>query len=347
MTTNSWWLLVLLVLCGCSSTHTGPVTPHFDGKRFSNPGHVKTSSVAGYLWQRVTGSQAPWPEAVPYPLLPAPPARVSGGQARVTFIGHATLLIQVAGLNILTDPVWSERASPFSFAGPRRVTAPGVEWAQLPPIDVVLISHDHYDHLDLPTLRRLDARDKPRVIVPLANRELVAAAMPSSEVSEHDWGARVELRGGASVHVEPMLHGSGRTPFDQMTRLWAAFVIRAGGKQIYFVGDSAYGDGRLFRAAGEKYGGFDLAILPIGAYEPVSFMVDSHMSPAQALDAKADARAKRALAHHYGAFALGFEAFDAPTAALTAALSAKGSSANDFVTLPPGGHILLQGNAAP
>jgi L-ascorbate metabolism protein UlaG (beta-lactamase superfamily) len=349
MTTTFWRLLMLLALCalcGCGSTHTGPVTPHFDGKRFSNPGHEKTSSVAGYLWQRIIGSQATWPESVPNPAAPAPPARVDGVRARVTLIGHATLLIQVAGLNILTDPVWSERASPFSFAGPRRVTAPGVEWSQLPRIDVVLISHDHYDHLDVPTLRRLDARDKPRVIVPLGNRALVSTAMPASEVSEHDWGARVDLPGGAGVHVEPMLHGSGRTPFDQMATLWAAYVLRAGGLQIYFVGDSGYGDGRIFREAGEKFGGFDLAILPIGAYEPVSFMADSHMSPAQAVQAKADAGAKRALAHHYGVFALGFEAFDAPVTALNAALSAMGVAADDFATLQPGGHILLQRDSA-
>lgn len=335
-------LCVPWLLCACSSTHTGPVTPHFDGKHFSNPGHEKTSSVAGYLWQRITASQAPWPEAVPNASQPAPPDRVNGAQARVTFLGHATLLIQIAGLNILTDPMWSERASPFSFAGPRRVTAPGIEWERLPRIDLVLISHDHYDHLDLPTLRRLDARDKPRVVVPLGNRALVSTAMPGSEVSEHDWGARVDLPGGASVHVEPMLHGSGRTPFDQMTTLWAAYVLRAGGMQIYFVGDSGYGDGRVFREAGEKFGGFDLAILPIGAYEPVSFMADSHMSPAQAVQAKRDARAVRALAHHHGAFQLGFEAFDAPAAALAAALAAAGLTADNFNAPPPGGAITLQ-----
>lgn len=260
------WLVVLgLGLAGCSSPYTGPVTPHFDGKTFTNPGHVKSSSVAGYLWLRVTGAQAAWPDAVPVAPVPPPPARVDGPGMRVSFVGHATLLVQVAGLNILTDPVWSDRASPFSFAGPKRVTVPGVTLANLPKIDVVLISHDHYDHLDVPTLRQLDARDRPRVVVPLGNRALVASAMPASNVTEHDWGAQVALPGGATVHVEPLLHGSGRTPLDQMHTLWAAYVVQAGGYTLYHAGDTGYGDGRLFRAAGQKYGGFDLAILPIGA----------------------------------------------------------------------------------
>lgn len=335
-------VLFIGVLTGCSSAYQGPITPHYDGSSFSNPGYKKESSVAGYLWLRLTESQAKWPETVPVAPQPAPPPRVDDGTARVTHIGHATVLIQLAGLNILTDPIWSDRASMFSFAGPKRVTVPGVGFDALPQIDVVLISHNHYDHLDLPTLRRINDRDKPRVLVPLGNSKLVSAAMPGSKVSEHDWGDRVGIAGKAMITLEPLLHGSGRSPFDQQKTLWAAYVIEAKGYKIYHVGDAGYADGRIFRDTGAKYGGFDLAILPIGAYEPKSFMKDAHMSPVEAVKAAQDVRAKRALAHHFGAFPLGFESFEAPQAALDAALKDAKRDADFFPALKPGEAITLR-----
>lgn len=338
------WLSALLAVTGCGSPWQGPPSPHFDGSHFSNPGHVKNSSVAGYLWLRLTSRQAVWPDHVPVDPLPPPPARVNGNEALVTFIGHATVLLQVAGLNILTDPMWSERASPFGFAGPRRVQAPGVRFDELPRIDVVLLSHNHYDHLDLPSLGRLDARDRPRVIVPLGNRQLVQDAMPSSRVSEHDWGTQIDLgRGAAVVHVEPMLHGSGRSPFDQQRALWAAYIVRSAALRVLFVGDAGYGDGRIYRDIGMRHGPIDLAILPIGAYEPASFMADSHMSPAQAVQLMADVGAARAMAHHFEAFQLGFEAYDAPRNDLAAALKARGIAEGRFVAPRPGQALRVNG----
>ncbi|HZF81013.1 MAG TPA: MBL fold metallo-hydrolase [Rubrivivax sp.] len=263
--------------------------------------------------------------------------------ARVTFVGHATVLIQMAGLNILADPLWSDRASPFSFAGPKRVSSPGVSFDALPKIDVVLISHNHYDHLDTGTLARLDARDQPRVVVPLGNLPAVRQAMPASTVSEHDWGARLDLGNGVTLHVEPMLHGSGRGLLDQQATLWAAYVLHGNGLGIYYVGDSGYGDGEVFRSAGRKHGGFDLAILPIGSYAPEQFMADSHMTPAQAVQLMLDAGARRAMAHHFEAFASGFEAYDAPRQALGAALKAASLPADRFVALRPGQALVLSG----
>lgn len=337
---------MVALLCACAGQHQGPTRPHFDGKLFSNPGQVKESSVLGYLWLRLTSSQAVWPEQVALPAVRPPPQRVSAseGGARVTLIGHATLLIQVAGLNILTDPVWSERASFVQWAGPRRVTPPSLSLAALPPVDLVLISHDHYDHLDTATLARLHARDRPRVIVPLGNAALVRSVMPQSQVSEHDWGDAVQVAtaaGNATIHVEPMLHGSGRSPFDQMQTLWAAFVIDAAGLKIYHVGDSGYGKGENFRAAGRKHGGFDLAILPIGAYEPASFMADSHMRPSEAVNALLDAGARRGIAHHFETFQLGFEGFDAPRNELGEALRQKRLDPARFAIPRPGESVLL------
>jgi L-ascorbate metabolism protein UlaG (beta-lactamase superfamily) len=332
----------ILALAGCGTSYQGPVTPHFDGKVFSNPGQVKDSSVAGYLWLRLTTSQAAWPDSVPLTKQAAPPARVNDGTARVTWIGHATLLIQVAGLNILTDPVWSERASPLSFVGPKRVTPPAITLNDLPKIDVVLISHNHYDHLDISTLAKLDARDQPRVIVPLGNRALVSQTMPASQVTEHDWGDQVSLPNKMMIHVEPLVHGSGRTPLDQMHTLWAAYVIAADQLKIYHAGDTGYGDGRVFKASGKKFDGFDLAILPIGAYEPQRFMADSHISPADAVKAMEDLRAKKALAHHYAAFQLGFEGFDTPVVDLQQALKAKAINIENFSTVLTGAHLVIK-----
>jgi L-ascorbate metabolism protein UlaG (beta-lactamase superfamily) len=334
-------ILVIATLLGCTTQYQGPTTQHFDGKVFSNPGQVKDSSVAGYLWLRLTTSQAVWPDTVPLKLQPPPPARVADGTARVTWIGHATLLIQVDGLNILTDPVWSERASPLSFIGPKRVTPPAVAFDALPKIDMVLISHNHYDHLDLATLAQLDVRDRPRVIVPLGNRTLVSQNMPASEVTEHDWGAKISLANKGFVHVEPLVHGSGRSPFDQMHTLWAAYVIDIVGLKIYYAGDTGYGDGSVFKATGNKFDSFDLVILPIGAYEPVKFMSDSHINPADAVLAMKDLRAKKALAHHYGTFQLGFESFDAPLLSLRAALAAKSLTSSDFTSVLPGEFVTV------
>jgi L-ascorbate metabolism protein UlaG (beta-lactamase superfamily) len=166
--------------------------------------------------------------------------------------------------------------------------------------------------------------------------------MPASTVSQHDWGEAVNLREGMVLHLEPMLHGSGRTPLDQQRTLWAAFVLQAAGLKLYHVGDSGYGDGRYFRDAAAKHGGFDLAILPIGAYEPASFMADAHMSPAEAVKAAGDARATRALAHHFGAFQLGFEGFDAPRLELQAALAAASINEEWFMALQPGQSITVR-----
>ncbi len=321
-------LMIFLTACAlaaCGSTHPGPVTDHFDGKHFFTPGTSKSSSPIGYLWRRLTNPPPDWPQAVPSPAnLPALSPRVSAKEARVTYIGHATLLIQVAGLNILTDPVWSQRASAVQWLGPKRVAQPAWPLEQLPPIDLVLISHDHYDHLDVPTLRLLDAAHRPRVIAPLGLKKLLTEAMPQSSVSEHDWGERVALAQGAWLHVEPMAHGSGRTPFDQMQTLWAAYVIEAAGMKMYHAGDTGYAGGRYFREVAKRHGPLDLAILPIGAYEPVDFMADSHMSPSEAVQALIDTGARQGMAHHFDTFQLGFEAFGAAGAELLKAMQSSG-----------------------
>lgn len=331
---------IALSLAACGATASGPVNDHFDGTRFSNPGFPRESSVAGYLQLRMTTSQPEWPAHVPVAATPQPAARVDGDEIHVTMIGHATLLVQTRGMNVLTDPMWSERASPFSFAGPKRVTPPAIPLAQLPRIDLVLISHNHWDHLDLPTLRALDAAFQPRVIVPLGNRAMVAEAMPASQVSEHDWGEVVQA-GALRVHVLPILHGSGRTPFDQQRTLWAAYLLDGGATRAYFVGDAGYGRGVNYKAAA-KLGPIDVALLPMGAYEPAWFMADAHMRPSEAVQALLDSGARHGVAHHFDTFQLGFEAYGAASAEMEQALSAAGQPRDRMVALRAGQSVVIR-----
>ena len=161
-------------------------------------------------------------------------------------VGHATLLVQMHGLNILTDPVWSERVSPLSFVGPKRVNAPGIDFADLPRIDVVLLSHNHYDHLDLATLARLKAAHDPLVITPLGNDAIIRAAVPDMRIETRDWGESVEVN-GATVHIEPAHHWSARGARDRSMALWCGFVVEAPAGKVYFAGDTGFHAGRNYR----------------------------------------------------------------------------------------------------
>jgi L-ascorbate metabolism protein UlaG (beta-lactamase superfamily) len=316
--------------------HEGPVTDHFDGTRFHDPHGAPPRSIADILRWQLSGRGTKWPDWVPSPYSDRPPPRVEGETIRISFVGHASLLIQTAGINILCDPVWSERASPVTFAGPKRVNDPGIAFEALPAIDVVLVSHGHYDHLDLATLSRLAAAHRPRVVTPLGNDAVMRAHDPAISAQAFDWHDRTELMPGISVTLVPLRHWSARGLFDRNKTLWAGFVIETPAGRIYHVTDSGYGDGRRFREARERYGPFRLAILPIGAYEPRWFMRDQHMNPEEAVRAFKDCGAELALAHHHGTFQLTDEAIDAPVIALGEALDAAGIDRARFRTLRPG-----------
>jgi L-ascorbate metabolism protein UlaG (beta-lactamase superfamily) len=261
---------------------------------------------------------------------------VEGAAWRISYIGHASLLIQTAGLNLLCDPVWSMRASPFRFVGPKRVNDPGIAFADLPPIDVVLVSHGHYDHLDVVTLSRIAAAHRARIITPLGNDAIMRSHDPAITAEAHDWDMRVVLGAGVAVTLVAARHWSARNLSDRNMTLWASFVIETPGGIIYFVADSGYGDGWHFRRARERYGPVRLAILPIGAYEPRWFMRDQHMNPAESVQALIDCGAEIGLGHHYGTFQLTDEPFDAPLLALAEALKAAEISPERFRALRPG-----------
>lgn len=328
-----------------SRYYRGPASDHFNGEVFFNPqGSTPRGRRDLLRWmidRSWRGQRAKWPARAPSPYADRPPPRVDGAGLRVSYIGHASFLIQTAGCNILLDPVWSERASPFGFIGPRRVNDPGIAFADLPPIDVVLVTHGHYDHLDLTTLARLAGTHRPRVITPLGNDAIMRDHDPAIAAESFDWGDRVDIGGGVAVTLLPTRHWSARNLSDRNMSLWASFVISGPAGAIYFVGDSSYGDGEIFHHVRERHGPLRLALLPIGAYEPRWFMQDQHMNPAESVQAFRDCGADIALGHHYGTFQLTDEAIDAPPTALAEALATAAISTGRFRTLRPGEVLAL------
>ena len=318
--------------------YDGPVSDHFDGTHFFDPDGSPPKSLSEVLrWQFGPDRQrAEWPDSAPSPYADTPPPRVTGDKVRLSYVGHASWLIQAAGLNILVDPVWSDRASPFSFAGPKRHNAPGIAFEALPPIDIVLVSHGHYDHLDVATLSRLAAKFTPRVVTPLGNDAAMRAADSAIRAEAFDWHQRVDLGSGMAVTLVPTRHWTARGLFDRNKALWASFVLETPAGKLYIVCDSGYGDGSHFRRVAEAHGPLRLAILPIGAYEPRWFMRDQHMNPSDAVKALADCGASQALAHHHGTFQLTDEAIDAPVTALAEALAAAKLPNERFAALKPG-----------
>ncbi|MHB0951643.1 MAG: MBL fold metallo-hydrolase [Allorhizobium sp.] len=318
--------------------YAGPVSDHFDGTRFFNPEGVEPGSMRDLIKWRTNGQRARWPKRVTSPHAAAKPPRerVDGADLRVTMIGHATLLIQVAGLNILTDPVWSKRASPFSFAGPKRVAEPGIAFKNLPPIDIVLVTHNHYDHLDLSTLARLVEEHGPHIVTPLGNDTIIRRAIPEAKIFDMDWGDRLDSWDGLTIDAEPCHHWSARGTRDRRMALWAAFVLSTPAGKIYHIGDTGFHDGINYRAAADKHGAFRLANLPIGAYEPRWFMKGQHQNPEEAVQGFRLCNAANAVGHHFGTFQLTDEAIETPVEDLAQALATQGIPPDCFRPLRAG-----------
>lgn len=313
-------LMVALFYLGLGldgSGYSGPVSDHFDGRRFhmAIPRERHLSDYVAWLVQREPG---PWRDYEAIAPGPPPPRRVLGEALRVTPINHATVLIQTAGLNILTDPIWSYRASPFSFMGPDRHISPGIRFEDLPPIDAVLISHSHYDHMDLATLKRLWERDRPRIFAGLGNAGTLRAA-GIGEVSETDWWQTRDLAPGVHVHGVPAQHWTSRGLFDRNRTLWLGYVVETPGGAVYFAGDTGFGP--HYEAIAARFPALRLALLPIGAYLPRWFMQPVHMNPAEAVAAWRILGAAAALPIHYGTFRLAEEGQDQPPADLAQALA--------------------------
>jgi len=322
----------------------GEKSDHFDGRFFYNqprkwdldgkPQAEHRSPAMMRQWL-LTRTPAKWPVWVDIPEQPKPSARVEGNyELRATFINHATVLLQSAGLNFLTDPVWSERCSPFPFAGPRRVHRPGVAWDDLPKIDVVLLSHNHYDHLDVPTLKNIWRRDKPLILTGLG----VGGFLASQGINalELDWWQQHAVQNHL-IHFVPAQHFSGRSVSDFHRTLWGGFVLQTPTGPVYFAGDT--GDGPHFQQIYDKFGAMRFSLLPIGAYLPRWFMSLVHIGPEEAVNAHRILRSSLSLGIHWGTFHLADESRDQPLRDLACALSSQEVDADRFICLQPGAAI--------
>ncbi len=296
---------------------------HFDGRRFFNPGGPAIQPFTK-VPRLLLESRTRWPERVA--VVPTAPASLDGSTAVVTFIGHSTFLIQTPAGNILTDPMYSERAGPWNLLGPRRVRPPAVTLQDLPHVAMVLLSHGHYDHLDRRTLRTLASRFDPLVIAPLGHESIIRSA-GIRRVETLDWWDDAK-EAPVGVTLTPAHHFTARTPFDRNRALWGGFVIRVGGRRIYFAGDTAYVP--FFSDIRQKFGPADLALLPIGAYEPRWFMRSVHMNPAEAVQAHVDLDAAQSIGMHFGTFQLTTEGIDDPVRGLAEALRERNVPASRF-----------------
>lgn len=318
---------------------------HYDGKTFSNLDGIRARGLWDVFKWAITEDPAEWKELteedVPYGQ--APPKQVSNGTANITFINHATFLIQAGGLNILTDPVWSLRASPFQWIGPKRMRPPGIRFEDLPKIDLVLLSHNHYDHLDIHTVQRLKKEHHSRFIMPLG----VSAYLHENGImhtDEMDWWEDLKISDSLTISSVPAQHFSGRGLTDRDKTLWCGFVLQTDAGNIYFAGDTGY-DG-FFKKIGAKFDPIDLAIIPIGAYRPRWFMEPIHVDPNQAVQIHHDIRARQSIGMHFGTFPLADEGMFDPVEDLKTARKKHGLADNEFFAIREGSSMSIEAQSA-
>ena len=334
--------------------YEGPHSDHYDGAHFENPdGEIRFPVPPGVKARRgnlltrfiLDGDDRPaWPDHVAVKR-DRPPERIQGHAMRATWVGHATVLIQTAGLNILTDPIWSDYASPFPGIGPKRVAEPGIAFDDLPKIDVVVVSHNHYDHMDLPTLKRLWDRDRPLIVTSLGNDSILRGA--GVEAKALDWGGAVGVK-GAIVHVMRNHHWSSRWGRDRNRALWSAFLIETAGGNIFFAGDTGAGDFN-WPVQARKYGPIRLAMIPIGAFRfyPGQMETSSHIGPEQAVALFGKLDAVQAIPIHWGTIRLSNEGWDTPPKMLDIYARCAGLAPDRFRARRIGEAIMVPDDAAP
>jgi L-ascorbate metabolism protein UlaG (beta-lactamase superfamily) len=323
--------LACMVLAG--EQNNNPMSDHFNGKTFFNPGEEEPQGFREFLtWVR-NRQRGPWEKWVDIIPGSPPEACVNGDDLHVTYINHSTFLIQLEELNILIDPIWSKRCSPVSFAGPKRVHAPGIRFEDLPRIDVVLITHNHYDHMDIPTLKRLNKAFAPRIYVPLGNRRTLKRH-GMNDVVEMDWWQELPLSECLTLVCVPAKHFSSRSMWDHGKALWSGFVIEGGPGAVYAAGDTGFGP--HFEQIAKRFPDISVAMLPIGAFLPKWFMAPHHISPRDALRAHTILNARTSIAEHFGTFPLGDDGQHEPEEALAGALKSHDLGTSRFLLPHPG-----------
>lgn len=331
----------LLLALGAYSrpAYIGHANDHFDGKRFYN----LTARESRHYFQVIKGFLAGditlghWQKKA-NKTYADPLDRVYGDQLKVTFINHSTVLVQTQGFNILTDPIWSEYCGPVAALAPKRYRQPGIAMQDLPPIDLVVISHSHYDHMDIPSLQQLQQRFNPVFLLGLGNKSLLVAA-GLDKVVELDWWQSYPLSDSLTVWGTPAQHWSRRGLFDQNKRLWLSYVLETPGGPIFFAGDTAMA--QHFKLIKEKFGPLRLSLLPIGAFKPEIFMRGSHLSPKQAVEAHRILESEFSIAIHFGTFRLGVDSQDDPLEALAFALNENPLDDSVFAVLDFGESLSL------
>ena len=321
-------LVVLIGLLLSTKAYKGPISDHFDGQKFINPSQISAKGfkkVGSYIQTRKPDR---WFDARSTPVNPDPiPAPDHPCQIQYTFVNHSTFLIQVDGINILTDPIWSYRCSPFQFAGPHRWRPPGVKFDNLPEIHVVLLTHNHYDHMDAATLKKIWKKWNPTAIVPLGLVPQVKK-YGAKIIKELDWWQETNIE-DLKITATPANHFSSRGLFDRDKTLWCGYHLRsAAGSSIYYAGDTGYSP--IFKEIGRRVGPMDLSFIPIGAYLPEWFMSPIHISPPQAVQVHQDVQSRKSVAMHFGTFPLADDNPERSKAALIASRTEAGLSAHDF-----------------
>lgn len=332
---RSYLILVFLVFAGCVSHSKFPVTDHCDGEHFYHAGLNNDKSIWSVIKWSVNRPDANYPEWIENKFKPELPKDLSTGKVAATFINHASFLLQTKNFNFLTDPVFAIRVSPVSFAGPKRIRHPGIKIEELPPIQFVVISHNHYDHMDLQALEDLHKKFKPVFIIPLGNTKHLKH-IDGIQTVELDWWQSTTVNNNgetAKITLVPAQHWSSRTLLDKREALWGGYVVESDQRKVFFSGDSGYSK-EIFTRIGETWNGLDLALLPLGAYEPRWFMKDNHMNIEESVQVHLEIKSKISIGFHFGTFRLSDELFGQPEKDLEVAT--KKSAVDNFITLDVG-----------
>jgi L-ascorbate metabolism protein UlaG (beta-lactamase superfamily) len=334
------FLVFVLFILSCVSNSKYPKSDHYNGDTFYHRWSDSPKSLWTVLKWRWTADRKEWPKVVENKNSPNFSNELGSNQLEVTYVNHATVYVRHNEIAFLTDPIWSNRTSPVSFAGPKRIRQPGVQIDKLPSLDYVFISHNHYDHLDIETLQQLNKIYKPIFFVPLGDRDLLLKNRIENVV-ELDWWSKSSLKNDVELYFAPTRHWSARGISDRNKSLWGSYVFKTKqNKKIYFAGDTGYCD--VFAELSNKYGPMDFSLIPIGAYEPRWFMKESHVNPDEAVQIHLDLQSKKSMGIHFGTFQLTDEGFEEPVNDLEKAKKQKSIPEADFFAPEVGKTYLLE-----